>query len=61
LINQGLISANDKIHKVERQVVAGFKYRIVASIGDVFREIVAYKKIDNSIQVMSNQVVSKPA
>ena len=54
------MSENEIIRKVERQVVAGFKYKIVASFGENFKEIVAYKKLDSSIEVMSNQVISKP-
>ena len=54
LVNLGLIQGRGAIKKVERQVVAGFNYKIVASVADSLREIVAYKKIDNSMEIMSN-------
>lgn len=59
-MSNGVISGSEVVRKVEKQVVAGYKYKFVVSSGDTFKEIVAYKKLDDSIEIMSNRLIEKP-
>jgi hypothetical protein len=50
--NTALLAQRFRLLKVERQVVAGFKYRMLFMIEKDYREIVVWKKTDGSMQLM---------
>lgn len=56
-----IIHKDSVIVRIDQQVVAGIKYRVVVETEKrEYREIIIWKKIDGEFELMSNEVVNKP-